>query len=132
MSQEADDEAEALEEKLNKALDEAWTKVSRASEVASNESSEVPAILHQAAEAVEFSSALFSLTYGLEDFDPEVKIKRNSEPTALVKESLELLRKSRELRKVSSREAYSNLRTAADYLKTAFLRQSKRPRVKTG
>lgn len=132
MSRGSDDEAEALQEKLDKALDEAWTKVNRASELAPNESSVAAVILHQAAEAVEFSSALFSLTYGLEDFDPEVRIKRNSEPTALVKESIELLRKSRELHKVSSREAYSNLRTAADYLKTAYLRQSKKPSVKTG
>lgn len=132
MSGQADEEAKALEEKLGRALDEAWTKVNRALELRSSEPSELAATLHQAAEAVEFSSALFSLTYDLEDFDPEVKIKRNSEPTSLVKESLELLRKTRELRRVSSREAYSNLRTAADYLKTAFLRQSKKPRVKTG
>lgn len=132
MSGQADHEAKALEEKLDKALDEAWTKVSRASELTSGGASELAATLHQAAEAVEFSSALFSLTYDLEDFDPEVRIKRNSEPTSLVKESLELLRKARELRKVSSREAYSNLRAAADYLKTAFLRQSKKPRGKTG
>ena len=79
-----------------------------------------------AAEAVEYSSALFSLTYGLEDVDPEVKVDKKADPLALVRSSAESMKKARELQRTSPIDAYANLRRAADYLKTAYLSQAKK------
>lgn len=85
-----------------------------------------------AAEAVEYSSALFSLTYGLEDLDPEIKVDKDKDPITLVKNSVEFLRRARELRQNSTAEAYTALRTAADYLKIAYLSQVKKSMKSTG
>ncbi len=79
-----------------------------------------------AAEAVEYSSALFSLTYGLEDFDPAIKLDKGSNPLTLVNVAVRELQKARELRETSPKEAYSNLRAAADHLKLAYLQQVKK------
>jgi hypothetical protein len=85
-----------------------------------------------AAEAVEYSSLLFNLRYGLEDMDPEVKIRKGKAPLVLVKESMVLLKRAREGRHKKAKDAYVNLRTAADYLKTAHLHQVKKSAMKRG
>jgi hypothetical protein len=116
------DDKKVLEDRLGKALDEAWSKANRALEGQEDQSDGFETKVRLAAEAVEYSSALFSLAYGLEDFDPEVSIeKKNIDSKALVKQSIEELRKAMELRKSSIAEAYSSLRAAADHLKIAYL-----------
>jgi hypothetical protein len=116
------DDKKVLEDRLGNALDEAWSKASLALEGLEGKSNGFEIKVRLAAEAVEYSSALFSLAYGLEDFDPEVNIaKKNIDSKALVKQSVEELRKAIELRKSSTTEAYSMLRAAADHLKVAYL-----------
>jgi len=116
------DDKKVLEDRLGKALDEAWSKANLALEGQEKQSNGFEMRVRLAAEAVEYSSALFSLAYALEDFDPEVKIdKKNVDSKALVKQSVGELRKAMELRKSSTTEAYSSLRAAADHLKIVYL-----------
>jgi hypothetical protein len=126
LSETLSDDKKVFEDRLNKALDEAWSKVNKALEAPVGQSGEWEMSVRLAAEAVEYSSALFSLTYELEDFDPPVKIEKKVDPQVLVRESVEELRRARELRLNSTREAYSSLRAAADHLKIAYLDQVKK------
>jgi hypothetical protein len=126
VSNQVADEKRVFEQKLDKALDEAWEKVNKAVDQLSAASGDLEMSIRLAAESAEYSSALFSLTYGLEDLDPEVKIKRNTDSSVLVKDSLEALRKARDLRHNSTAEAYTSLRTAADFLKRAYLDRVKK------
>lgn len=126
MSETLSDEKKAFEDRLTKALDEAWSKVNRALEAPVSQTREWEMSVRLAAEAVEYSSAMFSLTHGLEDFDPPVKIEKKAEPQVLLRESGEELRRARELRRTSVREAYSSLRASADHLKIAYLNQVKK------
>jgi len=119
-------EKKFLEEKVDKALEEAWSKVNIAVESTAKRLEQSTMTLWLAAEAAEYSSALFSLAYGLEDLDPEVKPLKGRDSVRLVRESIEALRRARELRPTSVTEAYSSLRTAAGYLKAAYLDQSKK------
>jgi hypothetical protein len=119
-------ERKSLESKLEKALDDAWSKVNIALDNASRPSATFAMELWFAAEALEYSSLLFNLTYGLEDLKPAVKPRKHEEALVLVKDSVELLKLAREGRQKSATEAYVNLRTAADYLKTAHLDQVKK------
>jgi hypothetical protein len=112
---------EAILEKLLKALDEAWTKLHVVLDTKASEPKLFELNVHLAAEAAEYSSFLFSLTYSLEDFDPEVKVDKKKEPVVLVKDSVEPLKRARELREESPKEAYSSLRTAAESLQVAYL-----------
>ena len=130
MSAETLDEQRLLEEILAKALDEASYKVGLALDPNPTSSAELEMAIRLAAEAVEYSSALFSLTFGLEDVNPEVRIDRKVDPLALVRSSAELLKKVRELKRTSTVDAYTNLRKAADYLKTAYLSQGRKLRRK--
>jgi len=125
VSKTGSEEQKVFEEKLDKALDEAWSKLNQAVDQTVKRSADLEMSIRLAAEAVEYSSALFSLTYGLEDLDPEVRVRRNMDQLALVKDSVEALRSARELRRKSAAEAYTNLRIAADNLKTAYLDQVK-------
>jgi hypothetical protein len=125
LSQRSEVEQEFLESKLEKALDDAWSKVKIALDKASKTSTDVALGIWFAAEAVEYSSLLFNLTYGLEDVEPAVKIRKGEGALVLIKDSMELLRRAREGRRVSANDAYVNLRTAADYLKAAHLGQVK-------
>jgi len=109
-----------LEDRLNKALDEAWLKVNDKLAMGDH-SSDSERSTRMAAEAVEYSSALFSLTHGLEDFDPAIRLDKNSDPLTLVKNAVQELRKARQLSQASTRDAYTNLRAAADHLKVAYL-----------
>jgi hypothetical protein len=126
LSETLSDSKKVFEARLTKALDEAWSKVNKALEEPAELSGEWEMTVRLAAEAVEYSSALFSLTYGLEDFDPVVKIERKVDQRVLFMESVEELRRARELRQSSIREAYSNLRAAADHLKLVYLDQVKK------
>ncbi len=114
-----------LEEKLSNALEEAWLKINIALEQTSQRSERFEMGIWLAAEAVEYSSLLFSLTYGLEDLDPRPRETRSEDPLILVKESLELLQQAREVRERSSVQAYASLRAAGHSLKTAHLNQVK-------
>ncbi len=132
MAQPAVSEQRMLEEKLSSALEEAWLKTNKALEQTSKRSERWEMGIWLAAEAVEYSSLLFSLTYGFEDLDPKPREIRSEDPLALVKESLEFLRQAREVRDRSSVQAYASLRAAGHFLKTAHLnnvkKQTKRSR----
>jgi len=125
-------EQEFLESKLEKALDDAWSKVNIALDKTTKSSVDVALEIWLAAEAVEYSSLLFNLTYGLEDLEPPVKIRKGGAAIVLVKDSMELLKRAREGRRKSPTDAYVNLRTAADYLKAAHLDQVKKSTKKRG
>ena len=116
-------EQEFLESKLESALDDAWSKVNIALDKTSKSSAEVAMGIWLAAEALEYSSLLFNLTYGLEDVKPTVKLRKGEAALVLVKDSMELLKRAREGRERSAADAYVNLRTAADFLKSAHLEQ---------
>jgi len=126
VAENSSEEKKFLEEKVDKALEEAWSKVNIAVESTAKRLEQSTMTLWLAAEAAEYSSALFSLAYGLEDLDPEVKITRGRDFLELVKDSMEALKRARELRPKSVAEAYTSLRTAAGYLKAAYLDQSKK------
>ncbi len=126
MAEDSSEEKKSLEEKVNKAFEETWSKVNIAVDSIVGRPGESVMALWLAAEAAEYTSALFSLAYGLEDLDPEVKITRGRELLGLVKDSMEALKRARELRPKSVAEAYTSLRTAAGYLKAAYLDQSKK------
>ncbi len=116
----AAEEQRMLEKKISKALEEARTKLDAALDHLSNGGTEPEKKVWWAEEAAEYSSLLYSLTYSLEDEDPPVPVrKRNAEPTSLVKESAESLRRATELRGKSSLEGYHNLRTAVYKLRQA-------------
>lgn len=109
-----------LEEKVSKALEEARIKLDAALEYLSKEEKDSEKKVWLAEEAAEYSSLLYSLTYGLEDEDPPVPVrKRNAEPTALVKEASDALHHTAALRGKSSLEGYQHLRTAVYKLREA-------------
>ena len=126
MSKTSPVEQKLLESKLEKALGEAWSKVNDALEKASKPSANFAMEIWFAAEALEYSSLLFNLAYGLEDLKPVVKPRKHEATLVLVKDSIALLKRAREGRQESAADAYVNLRTAADYLKTAHLDQVKK------
>jgi hypothetical protein len=116
----AAEEQRMLEDKVSKALEEARTKLDAALDHLSKGGTESEKKVWWAEEAAEYSSLLYSLTYGLEDEDPPVPVrKRNAEPISLVTESAESLRRATELRGKSSLEGYHNLRTTVYKLRQA-------------
>jgi hypothetical protein len=121
-----------LEDKLDKILDEAWTKLNAALEGINGEGEDSKRSVWLAAEAVEYASLVFNLTYGLDDLDPVVKIKRGEDPLVLLKDSYKSLRSARELREKSATDAYVSLRVAADKLKAAYVKKAYRIRKGTG
>ena len=123
MSDRSSVEQEYLESKLESALDDAWSKVNIALDETSKSSADLAMGIWFAAEALEYSSLLFNLTYGLEDVKPTIKPRKGEAALVLVKDSMELLKRAREGRKRSVADAYLNLRTAADFLKSAHLEQ---------
>ena len=126
MSKRSPAEQKLLESRLEKALDEAWSKVNIALDKASKPSANFAMEIWFAAEALEYTSLLFNLAYGLEDLQPIVKTRRHEAALVLIKDSINLLKRAREERQKSETDAYVNLRTAADYLKTAHLDQVKK------
>ena len=119
-------EQKLLESKLEKALDEAWSKVNIALDNAPNPSASFAMEVWLAAEALEYSCLLFNLAYGLEDLKPPVKPRKHEAAIVLIKGSMDLLKRTRQGRHKSAADAYINVRTAADYLKTAHLDQVKK------
>jgi hypothetical protein len=119
-------EQKLLEARLEKALDDAWSKVNIALDKSSKASANLAMEIWLAAEALEYSSLLFNLAYGLEDLKPAVKPRKHETAIVLIKDSMALLKRVREGRQTSATDAYVNLRTAADYLKTAHLDQVKK------
>jgi len=116
----AAEEQRMLEQKTGKALEEARTKLDLAMEDLSEGGTDSEKKVWLAEEASEYSSLLYSLTYGLEDEDPPVPVrKRNAEPASLVHESSESLRRATELRGKSTLEGYRYLRTAVYKLRQA-------------
>ncbi|HEX9196629.1 MAG TPA: hypothetical protein VF906_02425 [Candidatus Bathyarchaeia archaeon] len=132
MSERSTAEEESLESRLEKALEDAWSKVNIALDRTSRSSADVALEIWFAAEALEYSSLLFNLTYGLEDVKPAVKLRKGEAALVLVKDSMELLKQVREGRRWSVPDAYVTLRTAADYLKVAHLDQVKKSTKKRG
>ena len=132
MSERSPPVEEFLESRLEKALEDAWSKVNIALDRTSRSSADVALEIWLAAEALEYSSLLFNLTYGLEDVKPAVKLRKGEAALVLVKDSMELLKQVREGRQRSAKDAYVNLRTAADYLKVAHLDQVKKSTKKRG
>ena len=123
MSDRSSVEQEYLESKLERALTDAWLKVNIALDKTSKSSADVAMGIWFAAEALEYSSLLFNLTYGLENVKPTVKLRKGEAALTLVKDSMKLLKRAGEGRKRSAADAYVNLRTAADFLKSAHLEQ---------
>ena len=119
-------EPKLLDSRLEKALDDAFSKVNIAHDRVSKPSANFVMEVWLAAEALEYSSLLFNLTYGLEDLKPVVKSRKHESAIILIKDSMDLLKRTREGRHKSAADAYVNLRTAADYLKTAHLDQIKK------
>jgi hypothetical protein len=115
-----------LEKSLREALEEAYTKTSIAISESSTRGDDFIKKVWAASEAVEYSSLLFSLTYDLQDYDPEVERRRGVDPASLVKDSLQPLKVAIDTRSQSSRKAYESLRIAAYYLRTAYLEVSKK------
>ncbi len=114
------EEQRMLEEKVGKALEEARAKLDGALDHLPKGGTESVKKVWWAEEAAEYSSLLYSLTYGLEDEDPPVPVrKRNADPIPLIKESEESLRRATELRGKSSLEGYQYLRTAVYKLREA-------------
>jgi hypothetical protein len=123
LSERSPAEEQSLKPKLEKALDDAWSKVNTALDKTSKSSTDVGMRIWFAAEAVEYCSLLFNLTYGLENVKPNVKPRKGEVALVLLKDSIELLKRAREGRQRSATDAYIDLRTAADYLKAAHLEQ---------
>lgn len=112
------EEQRLLEDKTGLALAEARTKLDIALAEFSKESADLVMKVWLAEEAAEYSSALYSLTYGLEDEDPPAPPKkRNADPAVLVKESDPLLTQATNLRSKTPREGYVHLRTAVHKLR---------------
>ena len=132
MSERSPPVEEFLESRLGKALEDAWSKVNIALDKTSRSSADVALEIWFAAEALEYSSLLFNLTHNLEDVRPTVKPRKGEAALVLVKDSMELLKQVREGRQRSAKDAYVNLRTAADYLKVAHLDQVKKSTKKRG
>ena len=114
------EEQRLLEDKTGRALAEARTKLDIATGAMANGSTDLVMKVWLAEEAAEYSSALYSLTYGLEDEDPPAPPKkRNADPSALVKESDAPLAQATNLRNKAPLEGYVQLRTAVHKLRQA-------------
>lgn len=112
------EEQHLLEDKTGQALAEARTKLDIAMSELSKGGGDLVMKVWLAEEAAEYSSALYSLTYGLEDYDPPAPPKkRNADPSILVKESDPLLAQATNLRGKNPREGYTHLRTAVHKLR---------------
>ena len=132
MSERSPVEQKLLESKLEKALDDAWSKVNIALDKITESSTDIAMEIWFAAEALEYSCLMFNLTYGLEDLKPAVKPRKGEAAIVRVKDSMEFLKRAREGRQKSATDAYVNLRAAADHLKAAHLDQVKKSTKQPG
>jgi len=125
------DEAEEhgiLEEYLKKALEEAWAKTNNALDQAGNTGKGRQMAIWLAAESVEYTSYLFSLTNDLEDADPPPPPTKGRDVTSLVKESVDALEQVRASSDRGKLADYTRLRDAVHSLRTAYLEFRKKPR----
>lgn len=120
MAEADEQEQRVLEANLNKALEEAWTKANEALEDATRGLEGSAKKIWLAAEAAEYSSLLYSLTYGLEDADPPPPEMKGQDTFSLVKESVAALSQVRRSDKRKREQAYSTLRNAVHGLRTAY------------
>ena len=121
MAEADEQEQRVLEANLNKALGEAWTKANAALEDAARGLEGSAKKIWLAAEAAEYSSLLYSLTYGLEDMDPAPPEMKGKDTLSLVKESVAALSQVRTSNKRKQEQTYSTLRNAVHGLRTAYL-----------
>jgi hypothetical protein len=114
------DDQEFMEENLTEALQEAWDKANIALSAYSEDPPGSQKKLWFAAEAADYSSLLFALTYQLEDFDPPVATK-SVDTRGLVNNGVQSLRQAIAMRTKSPKEAYARLRIAVTCLRKAHL-----------
>ena len=123
----SEEEHRILEESLNKALEEAWTKTTAALEQVAKAAEEREKAVWFAAESVEYASLLFSLTNDLEDVDPPPPSNQPTETLPLVKESVFALQRVRSSESKDKVEDYKKLRIAVHNLRSAYLSFAKKP-----
>ena len=120
------EDQQLLGRKLRDALDEAWTKANAALDEIGGSSKDSDMTVWLAAEAVEYTCLLYSLTYGLEDVDPPLKQTKGLDYVALVKESVEALKLVRNQASTKHEKTYEILRNAANELRTVHLSRIKK------
>lgn len=126
MDQRVKDEKAELETRLTNAFEETLSKTQLAITETANRSQGFVKKIWLAAEAAEYTSLLYSLTYDLQDYDPEIVKRRGEDPIVLLKDSLRILKLALGKRSQgASKNGYEHLRTAAESLKTAYLEQTR-------
>ncbi len=124
--QQRDNEQEELEEKLVQTFHEAVSKTELALSETLKKSEGFVKKIWAAAESAEYTSLLYSLTYDLQDYDPKVDKRRREDTTILLKDAIQSLKLAiQERESGASKNGYDALRTAAEYLKTAYLDQTR-------
>ncbi len=122
-------EQEVLEGKLDRALAEAETKTSRALESITSKTEDSEKDLWAAAEATEFASLVYALTYSLEDSTVTTTRKDDEDTSTMVRDAPQNLRRVQTLRKQLDKdsllEGYKVLRGTTDSLRNAYLRITK-------
>jgi hypothetical protein len=70
---------------------------------------------------------MYALTYDFQDYDPIITLpKRNEDPSKLLAVSHEFLKLAVEKKRMGAlKDGYEKLRSAAEYLKRAYLDQTK-------
>ena len=119
-------EQELLEAKLDTALAEAETKILKALESLPDRSVDIEKDVWAAAEAAEFASLVYALTYGLEESSGNTSGKREIVETLTVlnaaAQDLKIVQAFRGKRdKDSLMEGYKLLRGTTDSLRNAYL-----------
>jgi hypothetical protein len=126
LHQQVKDEKTELETRLDSAFQETLSKTQLAITETENQDPSFVKKIWLATEAAEYTSLLYSLTYDLQDCDPEVGKRRGEDPIVLLKDSLRILKLAIGKRSQGAvKNGYENLRTAAEFLKTVYLEQTK-------
>lgn len=126
MHQQVKDERKELETRVNNAFQETLSKTQLAITEIENQAPSFVKKIWLAAEAAEYTSLLYSLTYDLQDYDPEVGKRRGEDPIVLLKYSLRILKLAIGKRSQGAiKKGYEHLRNAAESLKTVYLEQTK-------
>ena len=116
-----------LQEKSDKALAEAISKLELALNETVKRTQNFVKAIRYATEAAEFASLIYALTYDLQDYDPVVqRPKHNEDPGKLLTISNEFLKLAVEKKGMGAlKEGYEKLRSATEYLKRAYLDQTR-------
>jgi len=130
-------EQEVLEGKLDRAIAEAETKTAKALDSITNKTEDAEKDLWAAAEAAEFASLVYALTYSLEDSTGNTASRRElDETSSILNASSQNLKTVQTLRgkgdKDSLMEGYKLLRGTTDALRNIYLaltRTSSKPQV---